>query len=59
MWVLATRPDLLARLKANPADIALFVEEAIRWAMHFFLHDGGKTFRTQVTSQTCGYALLQ
>ena len=32
MWVLAQRPDLLARLKANPADIPLFVEEAIRWA---------------------------
>ena len=32
MWVLAQRPDLVARLKANPADIALFVEEAIRWA---------------------------
>ena len=32
MWVLAQRPDLVARLKANPADIPLFVEEAIRWA---------------------------
>ncbi len=32
MWVLAQRPDLVARLQANPADIPLFVEEAIRWA---------------------------
>jgi len=32
MWVLAQRPDLVARLKANPADIPLFVEETIRWA---------------------------
>ena len=32
MWVLAQRPELVARLKANPADIGLFVEEAIRWA---------------------------
>lgn len=32
MWVLAQRPDLVARLKTNRADIGLFVEEAIRWA---------------------------
>jgi cytochrome P450/predicted MFS family arabinose efflux permease len=32
MWVLAQRPDLLARLKANAHDIPIFVEEAIRWA---------------------------
>ncbi|MEN9725743.1 MAG: hypothetical protein RL434_109 [Pseudomonadota bacterium] len=32
MWVLAENPDLLARLKADPALIPGFVEEAIRWA---------------------------
>src|SRR6516165_4099949 len=32
MWVLAERPDLLARLKANPADLPKFIEETIRWA---------------------------
>jgi len=32
MWQLATRPDLLARLKAEPALIPGFVEETIRWA---------------------------
>jgi cytochrome P450 len=31
MWLLTKRPDLLARLKAQPRDIARFVEEAIRW----------------------------
>jgi cytochrome P450 len=31
MWLLAKRPDLLARLKAQPRDISRFVEEAIRW----------------------------
>lgn len=32
MWVLAERPDLLKRLKAEPKLIAGFVEESIRWA---------------------------
>lgn len=32
MWVLAERPELLARLKADPALIEGFVEESIRWA---------------------------
>ena len=31
MAVLAERPELLARLKANPGDIPSFVEESIRW----------------------------
>jgi len=31
MWLLAERPELLARLKADPRDISRFVEEAIRW----------------------------
>lgn len=31
MAVLAERPDLLARLKANPSDIPKFVEESLRW----------------------------
>lgn len=31
MWLLAKRPDLLDRLKAQPRDISRFVEEAIRW----------------------------
>ena len=32
MWVLAEQPQLLAKLKANPALIQGFVEESIRWA---------------------------
>ncbi len=32
MWVLAQNPDLLAELKADPSQIAGFVEETIRWA---------------------------
>lgn len=32
MWVLAEQPELLARLKAEPALIPGFVEETIRWA---------------------------
>ncbi len=32
MWVLAEQPELLIRLKADPALIAGFVEETIRWA---------------------------
>ncbi len=32
MWALATQPALLERLRAQPADIPRFVEEAIRWA---------------------------
>lgn len=32
MWVLAERPDLVARLKNEPDAIAGFVEESIRWA---------------------------
>jgi cytochrome P450 len=32
MWALATQPDLLARLQADPGLIPRFVEEAIRWA---------------------------
>ena len=32
MWVLAEQPELLARLKADPALITGFVEETIRWA---------------------------
>jgi len=32
MWVLAEQPELLARLKTNPALIPGFVEESIRWA---------------------------
>lgn len=32
MWALAERPDLFARLKTDPAAIANFVEESIRWA---------------------------
>ncbi len=32
MWVLAEQPELLARLKAEPALIPGFVEESIRWA---------------------------
>lgn len=32
MWVLAEQPELLQRLKADPALIPKFVEEAIRWA---------------------------
>lgn len=32
MWVLAEQPELLARLKADPALIPGFVEETIRWA---------------------------
>lgn len=32
MWLLAERPELLARLKAEPGLIAGFVEETIRWA---------------------------
>ena len=32
MQVLAERPDLLARLKADPSMIPAFVEETIRWA---------------------------
>lgn len=31
MWVLAERPELLARLKSNPDDLPKFIEEAIRW----------------------------
>ncbi|MBI5619264.1 MAG: cytochrome P450 [Gammaproteobacteria bacterium] len=33
MWVLAERPELLARMKADPSLVAGFVEEAIRWAV--------------------------
>jgi cytochrome P450 len=32
MSILAERPDLLARLKAEPALVPAFVEETIRWA---------------------------
>lgn len=32
MWLLAEQPELLARLKAEPALIPGFVEETIRWA---------------------------
>jgi len=32
LWALAERPDLLARLKADPALIPAHVEESIRWA---------------------------
>lgn len=32
MWILAERPELLAQLKADPSQIAGFVEETIRWA---------------------------
>jgi len=32
MWQLAEHPELLARLKADPALIPGFVEETIRWA---------------------------
>jgi cytochrome P450 len=31
MWVLAERPDLFARLKAEPESIAAFTEETVRW----------------------------
>lgn len=32
MWILAERPELLAELRADPSQIAGFVEETIRWA---------------------------
>lgn len=32
MWVLAERPDLLARLKAEPELVRPFIDEAVRWA---------------------------
>jgi cytochrome P450 len=32
MWVLAERPDLLAKLQADPSAIPGFVDETIRWA---------------------------
>lgn len=32
MWALARDPALFKRLKENPDDIALFVEESVRWA---------------------------
>lgn len=32
MWALAERPEMLATLQADPALIAAFVEESIRWA---------------------------
>ena len=32
MWALATQPDLLAKLKADPSQIPGFIEETIRWA---------------------------
>lgn len=32
MWVLAERPDLLARLKNEPEALQGFIEESIRWA---------------------------
>jgi cytochrome P450 len=32
MWALATQPGLLERLRADPALVPRFVEEAIRWA---------------------------
>lgn len=41
MWVLAENPDLFAALKADPALIPNFVEEAIRWTTpvkHFVRH---------------------
>lgn len=41
MWELAENPALFARLKADPALIANFVEEAIRWTTpvkHFVRH---------------------
>lgn len=41
MWVLAENPDLLAALKADPALVPNFVEEAIRWTTpvkHFVRH---------------------
>ncbi len=41
MWILAEQPALFARLKAEPALIPAFVEEAIRWATpvkHFVRH---------------------
>ena len=41
MWTLAEQPALFARLKAEPALIPAFVEEAIRWATpvkHFVRH---------------------
>lgn len=31
MWTLATKPDILARLRAEPSLIPNFVEESIRW----------------------------
>ncbi len=31
LWALAERPDLLARLKADPSLIGAFVDESIRW----------------------------
>jgi cytochrome P450 len=32
MWALAERPELVAKLKADPSQIPAHVEEAIRWA---------------------------
>ena len=33
MWALAERPHLLAEMQADPAKIAAFVEESIRWTV--------------------------
>lgn len=46
MTVLAESPDLLARLKADPALIPAFVEEAIRWTTPV------KTFMRSATADT-------
>ena len=46
MWALAERPQLLDRLKAQPDDIAKFVEESVRWA------SAVKTFMRTATEDT-------
>jgi len=46
MWALATQPDLLQRLQADPTLIPAFIEEAVRWVTPV------KTFMRSVAQDT-------